>query len=109
MRLFQPRNCPQESTRRLSPAERHGALPPIASGDDRQRDQSGQSALDDHRRRVQPRKPIQFFEALVADAGRKAFLILDNLADHHCKPVKQRLIERGELMDVFYLPSDSPE
>lgn len=34
---------------------------------------------------------------------------LDNLAVHHCKPVKQWLIERGELMDVFYLPSDSPE
>ena len=54
-------------------------------------------------------KLIQFFEALVADAGRKVFLNLDNLAVHHCKPVKQWLIERGELMDVFYLPSDSPE
>ena len=34
-------------------------------------------------------KLIEFFEALVADAGRKVFLILDNLGVHHCKPVKQ--------------------
>ena len=36
-------------------------------------------------------KLIEFFEALVADTGRKVFLILDNLGVHHCKPVKQWL------------------
>jgi hypothetical protein len=30
---------------------------------------------------------IEFFEALVKDAQRKVFLILDNLPVHHCKPV----------------------
>jgi hypothetical protein len=34
-------------------------------------------------------KPIEFFDALIADAGRKVFLILDSLGVHHCKPVKQ--------------------
>jgi transposase len=54
-------------------------------------------------------KLIEFFEALVADNGRKVFLILDNLGVHHCKPVKQWLAEHSEQMEVFYLPSYSPE
>jgi transposase len=54
-------------------------------------------------------KLIEFFEALVADVGRKVFLILDNLGVHHCKPVKQWLAEHSEQMEVFYLPSYSPE
>ena len=54
-------------------------------------------------------KLIEFFEALVADAGRKVFLILDNLGVHHCKPVKQWLAEHVDQMEVFYLPSYSPE
>lgn len=31
---------------------------------------------------------IEFLEALVKDASRKVFLILDNLGVHHSKPVK---------------------
>jgi len=54
-------------------------------------------------------KLIEFFEALVADANRKVFLILDNLGVHHCKPVKQWLAEHSAQMEVFYLPSYSPE
>jgi transposase len=52
---------------------------------------------------------IEFFEALVKDAPRKVFLILDNLGVHHSKPVKAWLAERKEQMEVFYLPSYSPE
>ena len=52
---------------------------------------------------------LEFFEALVADAGRKVFLILDNLGVHHCKPVKAWLTQHAEQMEVFYLPSYSPE
>jgi transposase len=54
-------------------------------------------------------KLIEFFEALVVDAKRKVFLILDNLSVHHCKPVKQWLAEHPDQMEVFYLPSYSPE
>ena len=54
-------------------------------------------------------KLIEFFEALVKDAGRKVFLILDNLSVHHCKPVKAWLADHHDQMEVFYLPSYSPE
>ena len=52
---------------------------------------------------------IEFFEALIQQAGRKVFLVLDNLGVHPCKPVKLWLAEHGETIEVFYLPSYSPE
>ncbi|WP_309626802.1 transposase, partial [Methylibium sp.] len=54
-------------------------------------------------------KLIEFFESLVKDAGKKIFLILDNLGVHHCKPVKAWLAQNLDKMAVFYLPSYSPE
>ena len=53
-------------------------------------------------------KLIEFFEALVVDgkrAGKKVFLILDNLGVHHCKPVKEWLAEHLADIEVFLLPS----
>lgn len=53
---------------------------------------------------------IEFLEALIKDMeGRKVFLILDNLRVHHSKPVKQWLVEHENEIEVFYLPSYSPE
>ncbi|MBK6868173.1 MAG: IS630 family transposase [Burkholderiales bacterium] len=55
---------------------------------------------------------IEFLQALVRDGKRrrkKVFLILDNLGVHHCKPVKAWLAERGRDIEVFFLPSYSPE
>lgn len=52
---------------------------------------------------------IEFLEALVKDAGRKVFLILDNLRVHHSKPVKAWVAERTHQIGLFYLPSYSPE
>lgn len=52
---------------------------------------------------------IEFMQSLVKDAGRKVFLILDNLRVHHSKPVKAWLADRKEQIEVFYLPSYSPE
>jgi transposase len=52
---------------------------------------------------------IEFMQALIQDAGKKVFLILDNLRVHHSKPVKAWLAERKEHIEVFYLPSYSPE
>ena len=52
---------------------------------------------------------IEFFESLIKDAGKKVFLILDNLGVHHCKPVKAWVADHKALMEVFYLPSYSPE
>lgn len=52
---------------------------------------------------------IEFFEALIKQAGRKVFLILDNLGVHHCAPVKKWLAEHQKQIEVFFLPSYSPE
>ena len=54
-------------------------------------------------------KLIEFLEALIKDADRKVFLILDNLRVHHSKPVKAWLAEHTQKIEVFYLPSYSPE
>lgn len=52
---------------------------------------------------------IEFLEALVKDAGKKVFLVLDNLRVHHSKPVKAWVAERKHKIELFYLPSYSPE
>ncbi|MEN6317431.1 MAG: IS630 family transposase [Syntrophaceae bacterium] len=52
---------------------------------------------------------IKFMTRLIKDAGRKVFLILDNLRVHHGKNVKQWLGKHKEQIEVFYLPSYSPE
>ena len=52
---------------------------------------------------------IRFLQRLVKDAGRKVFLILDNLRVHHSKPVKAWLAEHRDQIEVFHLPSYSPE
>ena len=54
-------------------------------------------------------KLIEFLDALIKDADKKVFLILDNLRVHHSKPVKAWLAERTDKIEVFYLPSYSPE
>ena len=54
-------------------------------------------------------KLIEFLEALVKDACRKVFLILDNLRVHHSKLVKAWLEQRKDRIEVFYLPSYAPE
>jgi transposase len=52
---------------------------------------------------------IDFMKRLVRDAGRKVYLILDNLRVHHSKPVQAWLAEHRHSIEVFYLPSYSPE
>ena len=54
-------------------------------------------------------KLIEFLAALIKDADKKVFLILDNLRVHHSKLVKAWLAEHKEQIEVFYLPSYSPE
>jgi len=52
---------------------------------------------------------IRFMKRLIKDSDKKVFLILDNLRTHHCKPVKEWLKTNIEKIEVFYLPSYSPE
>ena len=50
---------------------------------------------------------IVFLAALIKDAKRKVFLILDNLRVHHCKLVKAWQAAHANQIEVFYLPSAS--
>lgn len=52
---------------------------------------------------------IEFMQRLTRDAQRKVFLILDNLKVHHAPPVVEWLDKHRERIEVFYLPSYSPE
>ena len=52
---------------------------------------------------------IDFLKRLIKGATKKVFLILDNLRVHHSKPVKAWLAEHSDEIEVFYLPSYSPE
>ena len=52
---------------------------------------------------------LRFFKRLIKDSGRKVFLILDNLRVHHAKLVKAWLQKHEDKIEVFYLPSYSPE
>ncbi len=52
---------------------------------------------------------IKFLSRLVKDADRKVFLILDNHRVHHSKIVKEWLEQHKEQIELFYLPSYSPE
>lgn len=52
---------------------------------------------------------IKFMGRLLKDAGRKVYLILDNLRTHHSKLVKEWLEAHRDEIAVFYLPSYSPE
>jgi transposase len=52
---------------------------------------------------------IKFMGRLTKDAGRKVFLVVDNLRTHHSKPVKEWLDAHKDEIEVFYLPSYSPE
>ena len=54
-------------------------------------------------------KRIEFLAALIKDARKKVFLILDNLRVHHSKLVKVWLAERLDQIELFYLPSYSPQ
>lgn len=52
---------------------------------------------------------IRFLKRLIQSAQRKVFLILDNLRVHHAKVVREWLAKQVEHLEVFYLPSYSPE
>lgn len=52
---------------------------------------------------------IEFMEGLIKDAGRKVFPILDTLRVHHSRPVKEWAQINKKKIELFYLPSYSPE
>jgi transposase len=52
---------------------------------------------------------IKFMSRLIKDSNQKVFLILDNLRVHHSKDVKEWQEKHKEHIEIFYLPSYSPE
>ena len=62
---------------------------------------------------------IEFMSSIISDVAakaqtndknpRKVFLVMDNLKVHHSKPVVEWLQEHKDRIEVFYLPSYSPE
>ncbi len=52
---------------------------------------------------------IDFCQRLIKSAGRKVFFVLDNLRVYHAKIFKAWLDGLKKDIEVFYLPSYSPE
>ena len=52
---------------------------------------------------------ILFMTQLIKNKTRKVYLILDNLRVHHSKVVKNWLDGKESKIELFYLPSYSPE
>jgi transposase len=52
---------------------------------------------------------LRFLKRLVKGSGTKIFLILDNMRVHHTKALKPWLDENKDKIELFYLPSYSPE
>jgi len=52
---------------------------------------------------------ITFMKRLIKDAERKVYLILDNLKAHRSRKVTEWIESNREKIEVFYLPSYSPE
>ena len=52
---------------------------------------------------------VKFLEQLIKNQDNKVFLILDNLRVHHSKIVKKWVGQHLEEIELFYLPSYSPE
>ena len=52
---------------------------------------------------------LKFVKRLIKDATQKIFLILDNLRVHHSYVVKEWLENHKEEIELFFLPSYSPE
>ena len=52
---------------------------------------------------------IKFMKRLIKESTRKIFLVLDNLKVHHSYIVRDWLEKHKEQIEIFYLPSYSPE
>ncbi len=52
---------------------------------------------------------IKFCRRLIKDSGKKIYLILDNLRVHHSHVVKGWIQEHKDEIELFFLPSYSPE
>jgi transposase len=54
-------------------------------------------------------RSLAFLRRLVKDAGRKVFLVVDNLTVHHARKVKAWVASHAHEIELFYLPAYAPE
>jgi hypothetical protein len=52
---------------------------------------------------------LAFLRRLVKDAGRKVFLIVDNLQVHHARKVKAWVASHAHEIELFFLPAYAPD
>jgi transposase len=52
---------------------------------------------------------LRFLKRLVKDAGRKVFLIVDNLRVHHARIIMTWVAENADKIELFFLPPYAPE
>lgn len=52
---------------------------------------------------------IDFLKRLIKDSDKKIFLVVDNLRVHHSKHLKEWLSDNNDQIEIFYLPSYSPD
>ncbi len=52
---------------------------------------------------------LKFLRRVIKDAGRKIFLIVDNLRVHHAKKVQKWIVKHKDKIKIFFLPPYSPE
>jgi transposase len=62
-----------------------------------------------YKENMNSKRLITFMKRLIKDTGRKVYLILDNLKVHHSHVVSGWLEKHKDKIEVFYLPSYSPE
>ncbi len=62
-----------------------------------------------YRERMNAKVLIRFLGRLIRSADRKVFVILDNLRVHHARVVKEWVSTHAEQIELFYLPSYSPD
>lgn len=62
-----------------------------------------------YKENMNSKRLITFMKRLIKDTGRKVYLILDNLKVHHSHLVSGWLEKHKDKIEVFYLPSYSPE
>lgn len=54
-------------------------------------------------------KFITFIIQLIKNSSKKIYIIVDNLRVHHAKVLRPWLEERKDKVEIFYLPSYTPE
>jgi len=62
-----------------------------------------------YKKKMNSQTLIKFLQRLIKDSDKKIFMILDNLKVHHSYIVRDWLKEHEDEIEIFFLPSYSPE